>query len=60
MNNQSAIPVIPPFSPKEAWAFWQQLYQLADFLWESYEQEFLQFCIDYCDSHVPVQMSLFD
>ena len=34
-----------PLTPQSAWKPWMALNQLADELWQSYENEFLNFCI---------------
>lgn len=39
-------PDAPQLSAEDAWRFWHQLNQIAETLWNAYEQEFLQFCID--------------
>jgi len=38
-----------PISPKTAWKLWEHIHILADSLWEAYEYEFLDFCIEECD-----------
>lgn len=43
-----------PLSPKTAWKLWEQIHVLADSLWEAYEYEFLDFCIEECEK-IPVQ-----
>jgi hypothetical protein len=39
-----------PISPKTAWKLWEQFHVLADLLWEAYECEFLDFCIEECEN----------
>lgn len=40
-------PVISSGLPAErAWELWLKLTDMTDFLWESYQEEFLSFCIE--------------
>lgn len=32
-----------PLAP-DAWQMWKKLHKLANFLWDTYEQDFLEFC----------------
>lgn len=48
-----------PFAP-DAWKMWLKLNKIADLLWETYEQDFLQFCIDETDSRSPDRSYPFD
>lgn len=32
-----------PLAP-DAWRMWKKLHKLADFLWDTYEQDFMEFC----------------
>jgi hypothetical protein len=34
------------YSPHQAWELWLLLTQLADSLWDSFEQEFIEYCCD--------------
>lgn len=48
MSTQSAVYVdshLYMISPDDAWKLWHQLNELAQAIWEAYEQPFLEFCI---------------
>jgi hypothetical protein len=47
MNTQRAATIESrdPLTPQAAWRLWHQLNLFADALWQSYEREFLEFCI---------------
>lgn len=49
MNNTTTQTSVSGLNPEFAWKLWHQLNKAAEALWELYEQEFLQFCIDECD-----------
>jgi len=38
-------------TPAVAWTLWKTLNQLSESLWDAYEQEFLEFCIQESDSY---------
>jgi hypothetical protein len=35
----------------DAWQMWKKLHKLADFLWVTYEQDFLEFCYQEVADH---------
>ena len=41
-------------TPAVAWALWKTLNELAESLWDAFEQHFLDFCIAESDSYRPV------
>jgi hypothetical protein len=62
MNSQYA-PIINfqnSQSPESAWRLWHLLNQLADALWQSYEKEFLDFCIQDAKDQSSVKSLPFD
>ena len=40
-------------APAVAWNLWKTLSQLSESLWDAYEHEFLDFCIQESDSYRP-------
>ena len=50
----------PHLTPSVAWTLWKTLNSLAESLWDAYEQEFLEFCIQESDSYRPSAPLPFD
>ena len=50
----------PSAEAEKAWEIWKKLTDFSEWLWDQYEQQFLDFCIKEADTYVPKQPLPFD